>query len=97
MQRDLSEDKPRFDLLFPQSIPYKEQLLTRFAELMARGAKKYTERNREKARTQEELDRFRESALRHLLQRFNGEDDEDHATGVMFNLMGAEYVKHLLK
>ena len=63
---------------------------------MARGAKKYTERNREKARTQEELDRFRESALRHMIQRYTGEKDEDHATGVMFNLMGAEYVKYMI-
>jgi len=93
MVRDTDDNKPRFDLLFPKDIPYKEQLLTRFAELMSRGAKKYTERNWEKANSKEELERFKSSALRHLLQWFNGEEDEDHAVAVMFNLMGAEYVK----
>ena len=87
MVRDTSEGKARFDLIHPLGIPYKEQILTRFAELMARGAKKYTQRNWEKAGTQEELDRFKESAARHFEQWFNGEVDEDHAVAVFFNIM----------
>jgi hypothetical protein len=94
MQRDTNEDKPRFDLLFPETLSYENQLITRWARLMQRGAVKYNARNWEKAATQEELNRFRESAMRHFMQWFMGADDgEDHAAAVLFNLMGAEYVK----
>lgn len=96
MVRDTRDGKARFDLIFPKLLPYKEQLITRFAELMARGAEKYTERNWEQARTEEELERYRDSAMRHLTQWLTGETDEDHAAAVIFNLMGAEYVKYRL-
>lgn len=97
MVRDTQEGKARFDLLFPLAMPYKEQLITRFAELMARGAEKYAERNWEQARTEVELGRYKASALRHLIQWLTGETDEDHAAAVMFNLMGAEYVKYRMR
>ena len=87
MVRDTQEGKARFDLLFPKGVPFANQMLTRFAELMERGAKKYDERNWEKARTQEELHRYHSSALRHLVQWINGEEDEDHAAAVMFKLL----------
>jgi hypothetical protein len=61
--------------------------------LMARGAEKYDERNWEQAAGDEEYGRFLESAFRHFMQWFNGELDEDHAAAVLFNIMGAEYVK----
>jgi hypothetical protein len=77
MQRDVQEDKPRFDLILPSYIPYKEQLLTRWANLMNRGAQKYDDRNWEKAETEEELNRFKASAFRHFMQWFKGESDED--------------------
>jgi hypothetical protein len=93
MQRDTDENKPRFDLIFADGVPYEDQLLTRFAALMARGAVKYEAKNWQKASGQEELDRFRSSALRHMVQWFCGEDDEDHAAAVCFNLMGAAYVE----
>lgn len=93
MVRDTQQGKPRFDLLMPKDVPYSDQLLTRFAELMARGAEKYGDRNWEKADSQEELDRAKASALRHMIQWFAGEVDEDHAAAVMFNLTMAEYVK----
>lgn len=94
MQRDTSRGKPRFDLLVPEGIPFEDQLLTRFAHLMARGAEKYNSRNWEKARTPEELARFRESAIRHFMEWFMGANDgEDHAVAVLFNIMGAEYTK----
>jgi len=92
MVRDTQEGKARFDLLFPRGVSYKNQILTRFAELMARGADKYEERNWEKAEGQEELDRYYSSALRHLIQWMSGEDDEDHAAAVMFNVMAGEHV-----
>jgi hypothetical protein len=98
MQRDTSEDKARFDLLVPEGIPYDEQLLTRFARLMQRGAIKYNARNWEKARTEEELNRFRESAIRHFMEWFMEADDgEDHAVAVLFNIMGAEYTRYRLE
>lgn len=92
--RDTSEGKPRFDLLLPDGIPFSDQFLTRIAELMERGAKKYDERNWERARGEEALNRFKESALRHLLEWYcDAADGEDHAASVFFNLMGAEFVK----
>ena len=96
MVRDTQDGKPRFDLLLPEGIPYPEQFLTRCAQHLANGAAKYSARNWEQARTQTELDRYKSSALRHLVQWFNGEEDEDHAAAVFFNLMGAEFVKYHL-
>jgi len=97
MVRDTEAGKPRFDLCRPKGIPYTAQMLTRFAALMARGAQKYGERNWEKARTQDELDRYHSSAERHLHQWLAGETDEDHAAAVLFNITAAETVKHRLE
>ena len=90
MQRDTSKSKARFDLIIPLNIPFEEQMLTRFAYLMNRGQEKYTARNWEKANTQEEIDRFKESAFRHFMQWFFGENDEDHAAATWFNIMAYE-------
>lgn len=90
MQRDTSKEKARYDLL-------PLFMLKRWAELMDRGAKKYNERNWEKAETEEELARFKESAFRHFIQWFSGEEDEDHGAAVMFNISGAEMVKNKLQ
>lgn len=89
MVRDTQEDKPRYDLVY---LP----MLTRLAELHNRGAKKYGERNWEKAHTEEELVRFKSSAFRHMVQWLSGEVDEDHAAAVLFNINGAEMVKDKL-
>lgn len=91
MRRDLSDSKERYDLVVPLNCP--EPMLKRWAELMQRGAVKYGERNWEKARTTEELMRFRESAFRHFMQWYLGQSDEDHAAAVMFNIQGAEFVR----
>ena len=93
MVRDIQEDKPRFDLVIPEDQAYGDLLLTRLALLMARGAKKYGERNWEKANSEKEYRHFRSSAIRHFLQWYCGEDDEDHLAATVFNLMGSEYVK----
>jgi hypothetical protein len=93
MQRDVTDNKPRFDLIIPECLSFDKQMLTRWAKHMEGGAKKYSERNWEKASTQEELTRFKESALRHCMQWFCGETDEDHAAAVFFNISGAEMVK----
>jgi dATP/dGTP diphosphohydrolase, N-terminal len=95
MRRDVNEGKPRFDLIMPKGIPYEEQMLTRWAALMQRGAVKYGIRNWEKADSEEELLRFRESAFRHLMQWLHEVDDgEDHASAVMFNITAAEFVRY---
>lgn len=93
MQRDASNLRARFDLIIPFELPYQAQMLTRWADLMARGAKHYEARNWEKAETQEELDRFIESAFRHFMQWLCGDRGEDHAAAVFFNIQGAEYTK----
>lgn len=93
MRRDVEEGKPRFDLIFPEGVPYKDQLLTRFAELLARGAEKYGENNWQLANSLVEYRRFKRSGLRHMLQWMAGEIDEDHAAAVLFNIMAAENTK----
>jgi hypothetical protein len=87
MVRDTSTMKARYDLIY---LP----MLKRWAELMARGAKKYGDRNWELAATKREEERFKESAFRHFMQWFANDDiDEDHAAAVFFNISGAEMVK----
>ena len=95
MRRDTQEGKPDFTLLLTD-LPYSEQLLTRWAGLMARGAEKYGRNNWQLANSQDELDRFKASAFRHFMQWITGEDDEDHAAAVLFNINAAEYVKSKL-
>lgn len=90
MRRDVVTGKPRFDLILADGIPYDEQLLTRWAALLGRGADKYGERNWERANSREELDRFRASAFRHFMQWYLGETDEDHAAAVLFNVNAYE-------
>lgn len=98
MVRDVSAGKPRFDLTYASDLPYGDQMLTRFAELMARGAEKYGERNWEQSETAEELRRFQESAIRHFFQWLWGEQDgEDHAAAVYFNIMAAERLERILE
>lgn len=79
MRRDTNEGKPRYDLI--PIMPLK-----RLAELYERGAIKYGDRNWELANSQEELDRFKASAMRHMFQWANGETDEDHPTATVWNL-----------
>ncbi len=77
-RRDLSEGKPRPDLISSRAT-------LRAAELMARGADKYGARNWEQGMP---TSRFLESAERHLLLYKLGERDEDHLAAVRFNIDG---------
>ena len=95
MQRDTDKGKTRYDLVVPRNS--KNYMLKRWAELLTRGAEKYEARNWEQARTQDELDRYRESAFRHFIQWYDGVDDEDHAAAVFFNIQGCEYVSERLR
>lgn len=90
MQRDTQKGKPRYDLI-------DRAFLKRWAELMARGAEKYGERNWEKATGEAELHRFEASAIRHMYQWLDGDTSEDHASAIAFNVSGAEMVKEKLK
>lgn len=86
MVRDTQNGKARFDLVdWP--------MIKRWAELMERGAKKYGEHNWKKAAGESELERFKASALRHCIQWYLGETDEDHGAATFFNISGAEMVK----
>jgi len=94
MKRDTAEGKPRFDLILPEGIPYKEQMLTRLAKLLQQGAKKYSDRNWEKANGKEEMDRMKASAFRHFMKWMcDYEDGEDHAAAIMFNVIAYETTK----
>lgn len=96
MVRDTNKSKARYDLIIPKDMGFKD-IMTSTAELMDRGAKKYGDRNWEKANTQEELDRFMESAYRHFMQWYRGDTAEDHASAVVFNIQGAEYTKYKME
>lgn len=89
MVRDTDEGKPRYDLI--PLLP-----LRRLAELYARGAVKYGPSNWQKANSDEELKRFKASAFRHLVQALDGDRDEDHWSGVVFNVFAAEWLEEKL-
>lgn len=87
----MTEGKPRYDLVFDGP------LIERLAAHLTAGAKKYDARNWMKAKTKEELDRFRESAARHFVQWMNGAVDEDHAAAVIFNINGYMYTQEQIQ
>jgi len=93
MRRDLQDDKPNLYCWIDKDVPYKEQWLTRIGNLATRGANKYGLRNMDKANSDEELERFKTSFLRHSIQYLCGEEDEDHFAAVMFNAIQIENVK----
>lgn len=95
MRRDLQDGKPRYDLIIAKT--HTRDMVTRWAELLERGATKYGERNWEKAKGQEELDRFIASATRHFFQWLKGMDDEDHAAATFFNVNAVEYLREKLE
>lgn len=49
------------------------------------------------ANGEEEKQRFKKSAFRHMIQWLRGDTDEDHAAAVMFNINGYEYVREKMK
>lgn len=97
MRRDSQDGKPRFDLIRTKLQPYEEQMVYRYAMLLARGAAKYDARNWEDGCGQEELDRAKASLLRHTEQLVAGETDEDHAAAVWFNTQAIEYFRWRLQ
>ena len=90
MNRDDTTGKPRYDLI---PVP----MLKRLAELYARGAEKYGDRNWELADSEEELERFKASCMRHMFQWHVGETDEDHAIATIWNIIAYEVTREKLK
>lgn len=76
--RDTNSRKPRPDLISTRGT-------LRHAELMARGAEKYGDRNWELGQP---VSRFLESLERHLLSYKLGRRDEDHLAAIRFNVDG---------
>lgn len=93
MMRDVQTGKPRFALVLAAAQPYEDQMLTRYARLLARGAEKYDDRNWEQGDGEKELEYAKESLLRHTMQLITGETDEDHAAAVWFNTQLIEHIR----
>ncbi len=75
--RDIREGKGRFDLL--PVLP-----LRRLARHFEAGAAKYGDNN---WRLGQPLGRFYDSAFRHLLSYWEGQGEEDHLAGAIWNLV----------
>lgn len=86
MVRDTADGKPRYDL-----IPIMP--LRRLAELYTRGAVKYGDCNWQKANSAEELQRFKSSAFRHFIQWLDGDTNEDHAIGTVWNIFAVLWLE----
>ena len=96
MVRDTEADKTDFTNLL------HGPMLVRWAEHLTRAKSKYPDvspgvPNWTQAEGPEEYHRYRRSAYRHFLPWLNGDIDEDHAAGVMFNMNGAEFVLDKMK
>ena len=86
MVRDTQDSKPDYTLI-------DQSGLERVALHLVKGAEKYGRGNWRLANSEQELNRFKSSALRHIYQWLRGDEDEDHMAAVVFNLFAAEYVK----
>jgi hypothetical protein len=96
MVRDVTTGKPQLHRIT------EGPMFVRWGELLARGAIKYPDvkpgvANWTLANGEAEYQRFRESAFRHFYQWWTGQNDEDHAAAVFFNINGAEYTKTKLE
>lgn len=94
MVRDVVDDKPGYHFMIPKNVPMYKQMLTRVAEHLRKGAMKYSPRNWEKGDSEEEVERARESAFRHMMQWMMDEVDEDHAAAVIVNIIFAETMQY---
>ena len=65
--------------------------LTAFALFMEAGAKKYSFENWKLLNTPEDIERFKESCLRHYVQWQVEQQDENHLLATVFNLMALFY------
>ncbi len=92
MVRDTQENKTDYSRVFDGPM------LDRWAEHITKGAVKYPDvspgvPNWTLANGENELIRFKKSAIRHFRQWLRGDTDEDHASACYFNINGFEFVK----
>ena len=90
MVRDTQEGKPDYTLI-------DQSGLERVAIHLTKAVAKYGRDNWRKANSNDELVRFRSSAIRHIFQWLRGDTDEDHMAATVFNLFAHEYVKGKLE
>lgn len=86
-QRDRAGGKSRPDLISPIA-------LWRLGLWLEKGAQKYTERNWELGIP---LSEYIASAHRHLLLLADGNEDEDHASALLFNAMAFIHTEHRIR
>lgn len=86
-QRDSREGKGRYDLLSPFA-------LQRLAGVYERGAVKYDARNWELGQAQM---RYFDSAIRHLMNWYEGKEDEDHLAQAMWNVAAMVHQDELIR
>jgi hypothetical protein len=79
------------------ALAFDGPLIERLAKHLTAAAPKHGKRNWMNANSEEDYERFRESAIRHFIQYLNGEDDEDHFAATVFNLNGMEYVRDRIR
>jgi hypothetical protein len=91
-ESDSHREQPQ--LLWPLDVPYKEQFLTRMAQVMGDGAHKYEARNWERFEDSVTLERAKASASRHFNAWLSGDESEDHAAAAAINLLFAETIKY---
>ena len=85
--RDARAGKGRFDLITPIG-------LKRLAQVYERGATNHGDRNWEKGIP---LSRCTDSALRHLNQYLNGEEDEDHLAQAAWNIFAIMHIEEKIQ
>ena len=86
-QRDIQENKGRYDLLPCHAME-------RLAKHFEAGSKKYSDNNWRKGMP---LNRYLDSALRHLFKFMDGERDEDHAIASAWNIMCLIETEHMIE
>lgn len=82
--RDSAEDKLDYTLL-PISA------LNRVTQHYVNGLKRYGRNNWHKLSTPEDIERYKQSMFRHLIQYLEGQDNEDHLAAVVWNAMALLY------
>lgn len=85
-RRDTQEGKGRYDLI-------STVFLKRLAKHCENGANKYGDRNWEKGQP---LQRYLNSALRHISNFLEGDRSEDHLAAAAWNLMGIIHTEEMI-
>jgi len=85
-RRDIQVGKGRYDLLPCYAI-------RRLAEHFEKGAQKYGEWNWSKGIP---INRYLDSALRHIFKFMDGQNDEDHAIAAVWNLVALVETQYMI-